>query len=253
MQKILIAHGCSAGQVEVTNDGATISKAVGVDMSRFQDDEVGDGTTSVDRDGVGVRVAARGGKVARANISPSNDYRRVACGQAGGTFGAVCHGDAQFGDSVPAKLFAKLAVDAVMRLKLDKKPVVHKPKRIDNIKILIANTSMDTDKIDGEDCRAGGHREGEDEGQGDNQDQARLGRCDLFEHVMIGKDTLLRLSGVSLGEAFTVVIRGATQQIIDEADRSLHDALRVLAAETSGERVIHMTIEVRCSDGRTWK
>ncbi len=43
-------------QVEVTNDGATILRAVGVDnpaakvlvdMSKVQDDEVGDGTTSV--------------------------------------------------------------------------------------------------------------------------------------------------------------------------------------------------------------
>lgn len=56
MDKILVAHGRSAGQVEITNDGATILKAVGVDnpaakilvdMSRVQDDEVGDGTTSV--------------------------------------------------------------------------------------------------------------------------------------------------------------------------------------------------------------
>ncbi|EDS29027.1 conserved hypothetical protein [Culex quinquefasciatus] len=111
------------------------------------------------------------------------------------------------------------------------------------------------DGLDGEDCRAEGRREEEDEEQGDNQDQARLGRCDLFEQVMIGKDTLLHLSGVSLGAACIVVIRGATQQIIDEADRSLHDALRVLAAETSGERVIHMTIESGASiyfpsDGR---
>lgn len=43
-------------QVEVTNDGATILKSIGVDnpaakilvdMSKVQDDEVGDGTTSV--------------------------------------------------------------------------------------------------------------------------------------------------------------------------------------------------------------
>lgn len=56
MDKILVAHGRSAGQVEVTNDGATILKSIGVDnpaakilvnMSKVQDDEVGDGTTSV--------------------------------------------------------------------------------------------------------------------------------------------------------------------------------------------------------------
>ena len=34
--------------------------------------------------------------------------------------------------------------------------------------------------------------------------------------------------GVKMGEACTVVLRGATQQILDEAERSLHDALCVL-------------------------
>ena len=37
------------------------------------------------------------------------------------------------------------------------------------------------------------------------------------------------LVGVKLGEACTIVLRGATQQILDEAERSLHDALCVLS------------------------
>ena len=45
---------------------------------------------------------------------------------------------------------------------------------------------------------------------------------------IIGEDKMIRLSGVSLGEACTVVLRGATNQILDEAERSLHDALCVL-------------------------
>lgn len=56
MDKILVSQGRSEGQVHVTNDGATILKSIGVDnpaakilvdISRVQDDEVGDGTTSV--------------------------------------------------------------------------------------------------------------------------------------------------------------------------------------------------------------
>ena len=34
---------------------------------------------------------------------------------------------------------------------------------------------------------------------------------------------------MKLGEACTIVLRGATQQILDEAERSLHDALCVLS------------------------
>ena len=73
------------------------------------------------------------------------------------------------------EFFAKMAVDAVVRLKgsgnlqaiqiikkqggtltdsfldtgflLDKKPGVNQPKRVENARILIANTPMDTDKI----------------------------------------------------------------------------------------------------------
>jgi T-complex protein 1 subunit beta len=73
----------------------------------------------------------------------------------------------------------------------------------------------------------------------DNPELVKLGQCDVIEQVMIGEDTLLRFSGVKLGEACTIVIRGATQQIIDEADRSLHDALCVLAATVKDSRIIY--------------
>lgn len=73
----------------------------------------------------------------------------------------------------------------------------------------------------------------------DNPDLVKLGKCDVIEQVMIGEDVLLRFSGVALGEACTIVIRGATQQIIDEADRSLHDALCVLAATVKETRIVY--------------
>jgi T-complex protein 1 subunit beta len=67
----------------------------------------------------------------------------------------------------------------------------------------------------------------------------KLGHCDVIEEIMIGEDTLLRFGGVPLGEACTIVIRGATQQIIDEAERSLHDALCVLAATVRETRTVY--------------
>ncbi len=56
---------------------------------------------------------------------------------------------------------------------------------------------------------------------------------------MIGDDKVMKFSGVPLGEACTVVIRGATQQILDEAERSLHDALCVLTQTVKDTRVIY--------------
>lgn len=73
----------------------------------------------------------------------------------------------------------------------------------------------------------------------DNPSLVKMGHCDVIEQVMIGNDTLLRFSGVKLGEACTIVIRGATQQIVDEAERSLHDALCVLAATVKESSVVY--------------
>ena len=73
----------------------------------------------------------------------------------------------------------------------------------------------------------------------DSPEIVRLGECKSIEEVMIGEDTLLKFSGVKLGEACTVVLRGATQQILDEADRSLHDALCVLTQTVKETRTVY--------------
>ena len=46
------------------------------------------------------------------------------------------------------------------------------------------------------------------------------------------------LAGVELGEACTIVLRGATQQILDEAERSIHDALCVLAQTVKETKIV---------------
>ena len=49
--------------------------------------------------------------------------------------------------------------------------------------------------------------------------KVKLGTCQLIEEVMIGEDRLIHFSGVALGEACTIVLRGASTHILDEADR----------------------------------
>merc|ERR1712107_890877 len=56
---------------------------------------------------------------------------------------------------------------------------------------------------------------------------------------MGGDETLLKFSGVPLGEACSVVLRGATEQIIGEAERSLHDALCVLTSTVKEPRTLY--------------
>jgi T-complex protein 1 subunit beta len=72
----------------------------------------------------------------------------------------------------------------------------------------------------------------------DHPELVQLGHCDLIEEVIIGEDKLIKFSGVAAGEACTIVIRGATQQLLDEAERSLHDALSVLSQTVREPRTV---------------
>jgi T-complex protein 1 subunit beta len=49
---------------------------------------------------------------------------------------------------------------------------------------------------------------------------------------------LIKFSGVKAGEACTIVLRGATNQILDEAERSLHDALCVLSQTVKDTKTV---------------
>jgi len=73
----------------------------------------------------------------------------------------------------------------------------------------------------------------------DTPGSVKLGECDLIEEIIIGEDKLLKFSGVALGEACTIVLRGATKQILDEADRSLHDALCVLSQTVKETKTVY--------------
>ncbi|KAK4849569.1 hypothetical protein QYF36_026233 [Acer negundo] len=46
-----------------------------------------------------------------------------------------------------------------------------------------------------------------------------------FEEIMTGEYKLIHFSGVELGQACTIVLRGASHHVLDDAERSLHDTL----------------------------
>jgi len=360
MDKIL--QGSERKEMQVTNDGATILKAIGVDnpaakilvnISKVQDDEVGDGTTSVTV--LACELLREAEELVSQKIHPqtiiagwrkATDVARKALEES--TIDNSKDKDTFRQDllniartTLSSKilqqhkdLYANLAVDAVLRLKgncnldaiqiikklggsladsyldegflLDKKIGVNQPKRIQNAKILIANTPMDTDKIKvfgsrvkvdsvakiaeleiaekekmkekvekiiKHGCNVFINRQliynypeqlfadagmmaiehadfegverlalvlgGEIVSTFDSPQTVKLGHCDLIEEIIIGEDKLLKFTGVALGEACTIVLRGATQQILDEADRSLHDALCVLTQTVREPRIVY--------------
>ncbi|WVY99602.1 hypothetical protein V8G54_025672 [Vigna mungo] len=369
MDKILQSTG-RGREVTVTNDGATILKSlhidnpaakVLVDISKVQDDEVGDGTTSVVV--LAGELLREAEKLVAAKIHPMtiiSGFRMAAECARNALLEKVVDNKADYDIVVlipkPEKFrsdllniamttlsskilsqdkehFAKLAVDAVMRLKgstnlesiqiikkpggslkdsfldegfiLDKKIGIGQPKRIENAKILVANTAMDTDKVKiygarvrvdsmarvaqietaekekmrekvqkiighGINCfvnrqliynfpeelfadagiLAIEHADfdgierlalvtgGEIASTFDNPESVKLGHCDLIEEIMIGEDKLIHFSGVAMGQACTIVLRGASHHVLDEAERSLHDALCVLSQTVNDSRVL---------------
>ncbi|CAI9777928.1 unnamed protein product [Fraxinus pennsylvanica] len=374
MDKILQSTG-RGHSVTVTNDGATILKSlhidnpaakVLVDISKVQDDEVGDGTTSVVV--LAGELLREAEKLVNSKIHPMTiiaGYRMAAEAARNALLARVMDNkqDAEKFKEDLVKIamttlsskilsqdkehFATLAVDAVMRLKgstnlesiqiikkpggslkdsfldegfiLDKKIGVGQPKRIENAKILVANTAMDTDKVKIYGARVrvdsmakvaeieGAEKEkmrekvqkiinhgincfvnrqliynfpeelfadagvlaiehadfdgierlalvtgGEIASTFDNPESVKLGHCRLIEEIMIvklghcrlieeimiGEDKLIHFSGVEMGQACTIVLRGASPHMLDEAERSLHDALCVLSQTVNDSRVL---------------
>ncbi|GAA94814.1 uncharacterized protein L969DRAFT_54917 [Mixia osmundae IAM 14324] len=357
-----ILHSASTGDIIVTNDGRTILSSIQLDnpaakilvnISKVQDDEVGDGTTSVCV--LAAELLREAEKLIAIKLHPQTIVEgfRIASREAllaleGAAIDNSANPEAFKQDllniarttlsskvlSADKDYFANLAVDAVLRLKgstdlehiqiikkvggrlvdsylddgfiLDKKISVNCPRMAENAKIMIANTSMDTDKIKifGARVRVDGtgklaeleraEREkmkakvakikahgitcfvnrqlvynypeslfaaegimciehadfegverlalvtgGEIASTFDRPDLVKLGSCARIEEVMIGEDKLIKFSGVAAGEACTVVLRGATTQMVDEAERSLHDALSVLSQTVKETRIVY--------------
>ncbi|XP_076902999.1 T-complex protein 1 subunit beta-like [Bidens hawaiensis] len=360
MDKILQSAG-RGHSVIVTNDGATILKSlvidnaaskVLIDISKVQDDEVGDGTTSVVV--LGGELLREAEKLVASKIHPSiiiQGFRMAAACAL-----ATLQDSAKDNKDDPEKFredlmriamttlsskvlsqdkehFAKLAVDAVMRLKgstnlesiqiikkaggslkdsfldegfiLDKKIGLGQPKRIENANILVANTALDTDKVKIYGARVrvdsmtkvaeieGAEKEkmrekvekiighgincfvnrqliynfpeelfadagilaiehadfdgierlalvtgGEIASTFGNPESVKVGHCKLIEEIMIGEDKLIHFSGVEMGQACTIVLRGASFHVLDEAERSLHDVLCVLSQTVNDSRVL---------------
>eukprot|EP01126_Amoeba_proteus_P056338 TRINITY_DN706_c0_g1_i5.p1 TRINITY_DN706_c0_g1~~TRINITY_DN706_c0_g1_i5.p1 ORF type:complete len:541 (+),score=119.35 TRINITY_DN706_c0_g1_i5:165-1787(+) len=354
MDKILQPMGDRTHEIQVTNDGATILKSLYVDnaaakilieISKGQDDEVGDGTTSVvvfagellkeadkltGQQKIHPQIIIEGWReasdVARKaledsaidNSTDSEKFKGDLLNIAKTTLSSKVLGQG-YND-----FFAKLAVEAVLRLKgstnldmihvikkvgasladsflsqgfiLEKSIGVGQPKRIEKAKILLANTPMDHDKIKifgatieaespeqvaliekaerermiskcekiiSHGCNCFINRQliynlpeqffadhgicaiehadfegverlalvtgAEIVSTFDNPDRVKLGHCDLIEEILIGEDKVISFQGVERGEACTVVLRGPNKQVLDEAERSLHDALCVLS------------------------
>merc|ERR1719265_199690 len=81
----------------------------------------------------------------------------------------------------------------------------------------------------------------------DNPEETKLGFCQKIEEMMIGEDKVIKFSGCKQGEACSIVLRGASTHILDEAERSLHDALAVLYQTVQETRVVYGGGAMECA------
>jgi len=81
-----------------------------------------------------------------------------------------------------------------------------------------------------------------------------LGECSIIEEIMIGEDKVIRFSGCKKNEACTIVLRGASSHVLDEAERSMHDALCVLVNTVQNHKIIwggghsEMKMSIACEE-----
>src|SRR3989441_11376638 len=65
-----------------------------------------------------------------------------------------------------------------------------------------------------------------------------LGEAKLIEEVKIGDDKLVYVHDAKNPKAVTIVIRGGTEHVVDEAERSLHDALSVVRNAVEDGKIV---------------
>lgn len=60
-----------------------------------------------------------------------------------------------------------------------------------------------------------------------------------MEEIIIGEDKMIQFKGCKSNGACTIVLRGANSHILDEAERSIHDALCVLTQSVKNTKFIY--------------
>ncbi|KAJ6927669.1 T-complex protein 1 subunit eta [Populus alba x Populus x berolinensis] len=65
-----------------------------------------------------------------------------------------------------------------------------------------------------------------------------LGTCEIFEEKQVGNERFNSFSGCPSGRTATIVLRGGADQFIEEAERSLHDAIMIVRRAMKNSTVV---------------
>jgi len=72
----------------------------------------------------------------------------------------------------------------------------------------------------------------------DSPEATCLGVCQSISEIMIGEDKVIQFSGCKQNEACSIVLRGASKHLLDEAERSIHDAIAIVSQTIQETRVV---------------
>ena len=73
----------------------------------------------------------------------------------------------------------------------------------------------------------------------DTPEKAVLGTCEKVEEIMIGEDKVIKFTGCKNNKACSIVLRGASAHLLEEAERSIHDALCVISETVKSHNVVY--------------
>lgn len=65
-----------------------------------------------------------------------------------------------------------------------------------------------------------------------------LGECEIFEERQVGNERFNIFTGCPRGQTATIVLRGGADQFIEEAERSLHDAIMIVRRALKNSTVV---------------
>ncbi|CAJ2651885.1 unnamed protein product [Trifolium pratense] len=65
-----------------------------------------------------------------------------------------------------------------------------------------------------------------------------LGTCEIFEEKQVGNERFNIFNGCPSGQTATIVLRGGADQFIEEAERSLHDAIMIVRRAMKNSTVV---------------
>jgi thermosome len=75
-------------------------------------------------------------------------------------------------------------------------------------------------------------------GKVDNLTKADLGVAEVVEQKKVGENDMIFITGCKNPKAISVIVRGGTEHVVDEVERSLHDALRVVGVALEDGKIV---------------